>query len=78
MGVASGHLHKGGAPAFVETIMVDEEAEDIAKTYANMYQTCVDLYISAYFANSLTFCFHPIHPRPMHKPATRQSMAQYG
>ena len=76
MGVASGHLHKGrraafgGAPTFVETIMVDEQAESIAKTYANAYEICVYAQIFKRFAISLIFCSHPIHPSLMHKPAS--------
>ena len=46
MEVAFGRLHKGGraafggAPTFVDSIVGDGEAANIAKTYAYTYQMC--------------------------------------
>ena len=51
MEAALGHLHKGGdaafggPPTFVESIVGDGEAANIAKTYAYTYQMCPYLHI---------------------------------
>ena len=51
MQAAFGRLHNGGPAAFgrrptvVDSIMVDGEPANIAKTYANVYQMFADLYI---------------------------------
>ena len=48
MEAAFGRLHKGGrggAPTFVDSIVGDGEAVNIAKTYAYTYQMCPYLHI---------------------------------
>ena len=55
MEAAFGRLHNnggaafGGPPIVVETIMVDGEAANIAKTYGNTYQIFAYLYILPVF-----------------------------
>ena len=48
--------------------MLDEEAEDIAKTYANAYEICVYISIFKHFVYSLIFSSHPIHTGLIYKP----------
>ena len=58
MEAAFGRLHNNGAgasgarPIVVETIMVDGEAANIAKTHGHMYQIFAYLYISRIFIYS--------------------------
>ena len=59
--------------AYSSTIMVDEWADDAAKTHANAYDICVYVEIFEHYATSLIVCSHPIHPSLMHKPASRLS-----
>ena len=74
MDAAFGRLHKGGraafggAPTFVDSIVGDGEAANIAKTYAYTYQMCPYFHIchlSYYlpYVGSVEIGYSPAHLR---------------
>ena len=70
MEAAFGRLHKGGratfggAPTFVESIVGDGEAANIANTYAYTYQMCPYFYISLIYLCTYIHTYGHFKPGP--------------